>query len=139
MNKKGPIIFIDDDRDDAEMLEDTLKELMIHNPYLYFSNGIDALQYLQQTTEKPFLIFCDINMPVMNGIQLREKINEDEALRNKSIPFVFYTTSATPAAVKEAYKMSVQGFFIKEHSVEGMKKLIECIINYWQCCWHPND
>ncbi len=139
MNKKGPIIFIDDDRDDSEMLEETLRELSINNPYVHFSNGEDALHYLRDTTEKPFLILCDINMPMMNGIQLREKIHENEALRNKSIPFVFYTTSATPTAINEAYKMSVQGFFVKEHTAAGMKKLIDCIVTYWQWCRHPTD
>jgi CheY-like chemotaxis protein len=139
MAKNGPIIFIDDDVDDGEILEDTLRELSVTNPLLCFSNGAEALAYLRETTEKPFLILCDINMPVMDGIQLRETINGDDELRKKSIPFVFYTTSATNSAVHDAYEMSVQGFFVKEHNAEKIKKLIECIVTYWQWCRHPND
>jgi CheY-like chemotaxis protein len=139
MIKHGPIIFIDDDRDDCEILQDALTELNVPNKLICFSSGEEALSFLRTTTEKPFLILCDINMPIMNGIQLRRQINEDDYLRRKSIPFVFYTTSATEPAIQDAYQMSVQGFFVKEHDPSRIKSLIRTLIDYWQQCKHPNQ
>ena len=139
MRKKSPIILIDDDRDEGEILEDVFAKWSIPNPLQCFYTGKEALHYLQTTTDKPFLILCDISMPEMNGIQVRKKINEDEYLRRKCIPFVFYTTSATEQAINAAYEMSVQGFFQKGHDAAEIERLIRCIHEYWSCCRHPND
>lgn len=42
------------------------------------SNGIEALEYLKSTKEKVDLILADIRMPEMTGIELLEKIREEE-------------------------------------------------------------
>ncbi len=139
MAKTGPIILIDDDADECELIGDSLKQLKINNELVCFGNGKQALEYLKTTTDKPFLILTDVNMPVMSGIELREKIYEDEELRRKSIPFIFLTTSAGAPAVKKAYEMSVQGFFEKGHSIGEVKQVLKEIYDYWQRCKHPNN
>jgi CheY-like chemotaxis protein len=138
MVKKGPIILIDDDKDEGEILEDVFARYSIPNPLLCFYTGKEALDYLRTTTDKPFLILCDISMPEMNGIEVRKKIHEDEYLRRKSIPFVFYTTSASEQAINAAYEMNVQGFFQKEHDAAQIERLIRSIHEYWTWCRHPN-
>ncbi len=139
MAKNDPIILIDDDKDECEILEDAFRRESITNGLLCFSNGEDALHYLETTNERTFLILCDVNMPVMSGIELARRIHENEYLRRKSIPFVFYTTSATEHAVKEAYEMSVQGFFEKRHDAVSIADLVRRIYDYWQWCRHPNE
>lgn len=138
MINKGPIILIDDDEDECEIMDDVLKRQAISNKLLYFKRGADALTYLSETEDQPFIIFCDINMPLMNGMQLRQRIVEDDYLRNKSIPFIFYTTTASKHSISEAYKMSVQGFFQKETLFADIGTLVKSICNYWDVCHHPN-
>lgn len=139
MTKKGPIILIEDDKDDQELMKEILHQVHISNELICFTNGKEALQYLKTTSEQPFLILSDVNMPLMNGLELRALINEDEELRNKSIPFVFLTTTASRSAVKQAYDMSVQGFFEKGSNMKDIGKTIRLIYDYWQLCRHPNS
>lgn len=139
MSKKGAILLVEDDKDDQELITEIIKNLGIKNHILCVENGKQALDYLTSATEIPFLILCDMNMPIMGGIELRQRITNSEALRRKSIPFIFLTTTASPQAVKEAYEMSVQGFFEKSNGLEEFKKLIQLIYNYWQQCKHPNS
>lgn len=139
MPKSGPIVFIDDDPDDQELYCEILKELQLPNKIQSIFNGKDALNYLRHTKDQPFIIFCDINMPQLNGIELRNEINNDEYLKGKSIPFIFLTTAASKDAVREAYYMSVQGFFKKLQSYEEIKDLLQEIIIYWKKCQHPNS
>ncbi|HYH13638.1 MAG TPA: response regulator, partial [Flavisolibacter sp.] len=113
MTKTGPIIIVEDDPEDQEVIADVLQLNGVKNELKFFDNGKLALDYLLKTTDNPFLIICDINMPVMNGLELRKEINKSDVLTQKSIPFVFYTTHAEKHAVEEAYRMSVQGFFQK--------------------------
>ncbi|MFT3910878.1 MAG: response regulator [Ferruginibacter sp.] len=135
---KHPIIIIEDDEDDFRFLQDVIEELKVPEPVLWFRSCMEALDYLSKTDDTVFLIFSDINLPRMSGMKMRRLIDEDERLRKKSIPFVFYTTSANKKEVDEAYDMIVQGFFTKESDPAAIKETVDVIIRYWRRCLHPN-
>lgn len=136
--KQGAIIVIEDDKEDQELFSEAIAELRILNPIIFFGEGVSALEYLQKTIEQPFIIFCDINVPLMNGLQLREHIDADPILRRKSIPFIFYTTSLNKPEIEKAYDMMVQGYFVKENTFTAAKESIKLIVDYWGKCKHPN-
>jgi response regulator RpfG family c-di-GMP phosphodiesterase len=137
--KSGPIIFVEDDIDDKEIMEEVLKELNIPNKLIWFKNADDAWHYLKTTPDQPFIIFSDVNLPKLNGIDFKRRIDYDMELRRKSIPFIFYSTAVTQQIVNEAYtQMTVQGFFQKSNGFEEMKENIKLILDYWMACKHPN-
>lgn len=139
MAKLGPIIYVEDDLDDQELFSDAITELKMANELKLIANGYEALSYLRTTTDQPFVIFCDINLPQINGIELRNEINSDAALRDKSIPFVFFTTSANKQTIKQAYLMNVQGFFVKPQNFLELRMTIQEVLEYWSKCKHPNS
>src|SRR5688572_1591255 len=120
MNKSGPIIIIEDDPDDQEVLVEIFKELDNKNEILYFGDGVTALEYLTTSTVEPFIILSDINMPKLNGIELREKIQNNEDLRIKCIPYLMFSTTTEQKHVVDAYSRSVQGFFVKPSKYEDL-------------------
>ncbi|HZI53161.1 MAG TPA: response regulator [Chitinophagaceae bacterium] len=137
--KSGPIIAIENDVDDKEVFEDILNNLEVANKLIWFDNCDAAFGYLKTTTDQPFIIFCDVNVPGLSGMQFKRQIDEDHQLRKKSIPFVFYSTSVDQKTVNEAYThMTVQGFFQKENSIGEMTKTVRLILDYWNECKHPN-
>lgn len=138
-SKPGPLIIIEDDLDDQEFITEILHSLGVTNTLLLFSDGTEALTYLQTTTDQPFLILCDVNLPKMNGIELRTEICNDDRLRKKSIPFVFFSTYAGRDTVAKAYELTVQGFFIKSASLQELQDTLSMIITYWSICKHPNN
>ena len=138
MNKTGPIIVIEDDSDDQELLNEVFKALAFKNEITFFGDGEQALDYLLKSEIEPFLIMSDINMPKLNGLELREKIDTNEDLRLKCIPYLFFSTSAEQKHVVDAYSKSVQGFFVKPNSFDKLKRIIKIIIEYWQECESPN-
>ncbi|WP_221391781.1 response regulator [Dyadobacter sp. NIV53] len=138
MSLKGPIIAIEDDADDQFLLITAVAELKIPNRIVFFENGLEALGYLESTQEQPFLILCDINMPVMNGLELREQIDQNEYLKKKSIPFVFLSTADNPNIIEAAYHSKIQGFYKKLSNFKDYKKQIRIIVDYWEHCLHPN-
>lgn len=139
MNKKGPIIIIEDDVDDQQALVEIFKNLGYPNTAVYFSDGNEALEYLNQTDVQPFLILSDVNMPRINGFELRNKIFTNAQLHTKCIPYLFFTTSADKKSVADAYAMSVQGFFIKPDSLQALENSIRKIVEYWQECIAPSE
>jgi CheY-like chemotaxis protein len=138
MNINGPIIVIEDDVDDKAILIEVFKELNYKNEIVYFHDGYDALDFLINAPTEPFLILSDINMPKLNGMELREKIHNNEDLEIKCIPYLFFSTSAEQKHVIDAYSKSIQGFFVKPHSFEHLKRTMRIIVEYWQECVSPN-
>ncbi|MES2484517.1 MAG: response regulator [Bacteroidota bacterium] len=138
MNKTGPIIIIEDDKDDQEFLSEVFAELNYKNEIIFFGDGEQALNYLTGTSIEPFIIFSDINMPKLNGMELRAKVHENEDLRIKSIPYLFFSTVAEQQDVVDAYSKSIQGFFVKPSDFKELKNLIKNIVEYWQACVSPN-
>jgi CheY-like chemotaxis protein len=140
MAKRGPIILVEDDVDDKTIFEEALEDIGAKNSLRWFINPIEAFSYLATTEEKPFLIFCDINLPKQNGLDFKARIDADKYLRQKSIPFIFYSTSAAQETVNKAYmQLTVQGFFQKKHSYDEIKKVLSLVIDYWAACKHPNS
>ncbi|RYY97053.1 MAG: response regulator [Chitinophagaceae bacterium] len=137
MNKKGPIVFFEDDRDDQEILKEIFAELRIPNELLFFDNGQSALDFLRSSPVQPFLIVSDINMPLLNGIELRDRVLKNADLRAKAIPYVFFSTTAEADCVTEAYANSIQGFFIKPGGYMQLKRMMGIIIDYWLECVSP--
>jgi CheY-like chemotaxis protein len=139
MNKSGPIIVIEDDVDDQAVLVEIFRQLGYINKIVYFVDGNEALEYLNKTDVQPFLILSDINMPKINGFELRSKIFTNEQLQTKCIPYLFFTTGANKKAVVDAYAMSVQGFFLKPSSIQALENTIKKIVEYWQECIAPSQ
>jgi CheY-like chemotaxis protein len=138
MSLAGPLIIIEDDRDDQQIISDILLELDVRNSIVFFDTCEAVIPFLLQTTEKPFLILSDINMPGISGTELKKQINKNELLKKKSIPFVFFTTSSNMQEVEQAYEMMVQGYFQKENSMAAIKSTLKTIIDYWKLCKHPS-
>ena len=139
MNKDGPIIIIEDDADDQELLMEVFQTLNYTNKLIFFGDGETALDFLNKSETLPFLILSDINLPKLNGFALRDKLKTDAALTLKCIPYLFFSTALNQKAVVDAYSLSVQGFFVKQTSMTELEKTISVIMEYWKRCAAPNN
>jgi len=139
MPVNAPIIIAEDDYDEREILQLIFQRLGVQNELKFFDNGQLILDYLIATPVKPFIIISDINLPLMNGLELRKAIDRNPVLRRKSIPFIFLSTTANKAVIEHAYEMTVQGFFVKQNTLKEMENRMRMILDYWANCLHPDD
>lgn len=137
MNGDGPVVIIEDDIDDKEVLEEVFHNLGYPHELLFFHDGQAALDFLNSTDVVPFIILSDINMPKLDGFALRDKIKMDARLQLKCIPYLFFSTASSQKAVVDAYSLSVQGFFVKQNSIKELEKTITVIMEYWKRCVAP--
>lgn len=83
-------------------------------------DGLDALEILKHHDIQ--LITSDINMPLMDGIVLREALTQQ---RNQSlIPFVFLTSNDKPRMLKQAVELGIDDYLNKP---VRKPQLIQCI------------
>lgn len=140
--KKGPIILIDDDEEDRELAKEAIAATGYRNKIITFSEPHQAFaglcELIKSTT--PFVILCDINLPKMSGIELKQQIDQDKDLRSKSIPFVFLSTASNGHFVDKAYECcTVQGFFTKEAHFTEMISRLKLIFDYWSYARTPHS
>ncbi len=65
----GPVLIVDDDTDDMELLQQAWKELKYPNILIFLNSGDQALNYLKSDNTVPFLILCDVNIPRVDGFE----------------------------------------------------------------------
>ncbi|HJW17017.1 MAG TPA: response regulator [Flavisolibacter sp.] len=136
---KGPIVIVEDDIDDQEIYSDAIRAIQVPNEIRYFDRADKAIDYLLATQEQPFIILSDINMPQVNGLEFKQRIQDNDYLKEKGIPFVFISTNASASAVRLAHQLSVQGYFQKPGSFEAIKDMLRTLFNYWELCRHINN
>jgi two-component SAPR family response regulator len=129
-----PLIFVDDDAEDQELMLLALKELGFKNKVKFFADAQSALAYLYESNEQPFLIVSDINMPGMDGIAFKKKIDSCNILSPKCIPFIFLSTSAS--FLPEVCGMNIQGYFVKGTTWAELQETMKIILRYWERTRH---
>jgi DNA-binding LytR/AlgR family response regulator len=100
---KMKAIIIDDDAFSRELISELVKKNDMLQLVKSFENPIDSIPYLK--SNQVDLIFLDIQMPEMNGIEF-------VSLLNQASPQVIMTTSSRDFAV-EAFQHNVSGYLIK--------------------------
>ena len=127
----GSVWLIDDDEDDQEMVQQVWKDLHLTNELKFLDGAEEAMHVLANIETAPFIIICELNLPKINGFDLRERMLATHSKKFKSVPFIFWTTQASEEQITRAYDLSVHGFFIKEPRFDELKMTFTNILNYW--------
>lgn len=127
-----PILIVEDDLDDQEFMQEAWSELEFTNQLIFFKTGTELINYLTQEKTVPFLIISDVNLHKMDGFELKKKLLEDNVLNHKSVPFVFFSNTASDTQIKKSYDLGSHGFFIKGTNIKEIKNTFTDIVNYWQ-------
>ncbi|HLP51983.1 MAG TPA: response regulator [Chitinophagales bacterium] len=125
MLTKKNILLVEDDIDDQSFFINAISTLENVALQHISTNGIDALDTLLHSTSLPDLIFMDINMPLMNGLECLAEIIKNPYLKN--IPVIMLSTSVQQAALTRA--MGACAFIQKPISEEVLRNKIQYTIN----------
>jgi CheY-like chemotaxis protein len=137
--KHKNILVIEDDYLDVISLQRALSKMNIEHTLHVAHNGEEALDMLTGTSDQklpglPDLMFLDINMPKMNGLEFLRIIRNYFTL--KSIPVFIMTTSLEEYDLNEAKKLAISGYLVKPLDLErhkgttlpdGVKRLVDLL------------
>ncbi len=113
-------VIIDDEPLAREILEEYLQKSEITGA-VQFSNARDALAYLQ--THEPDVLFLDIEMPEMNGIDFLKSLSQP--------PVTIFTTAYRDYAF-EGYELGVMDFLLKPISYARFRHALEKVRDFLQ-------
>jgi len=125
MKKSKSILLVEDDKDDQSFFINALNKIENTTLYDVANNGKEALDKLKKSVVLPDVIFTDINMPVMNGIEYLTEIIKNPYL--SKIPVVFLSSSSLPKEL--TVKLLAAAMIKKTSDQEKLRSNIEEAIN----------
>lgn len=87
-------------------------------------NGVEALKVLGQNWID--IVFADINMPEMNGMELVEKMSEDHML--VSVPVVIVSTERNQSRIDELKQRGIRAYIKKPFRPENFRDVVNDVL-----------
>ena len=113
-----PILIVEDDPGHVLLIEKNLRRACVLNELIKLDDGGKAVDYLFGEGEfangnnpMPLLILLDMNLPVLSGLQVLERIKADE--RTRRIPVVMLTTTDSPQEIDRCYDLGCNIYIVK--------------------------
>ena len=117
-NREVTILLAEDDPGHARLIEKNLRRAKISNDIVTVSDGRQALDvlfgegdYAGQKRPSWLLVLLDLDMPVLDGYQVLERMKADE--RTKRIPVVILTTTDDAREVSRCYELGCNVYVTK--------------------------
>ena len=120
MELKRQVLVVEDNLFNRELLTEILKD---HYEVIQAENGQEALDVLKRNKGSVDLILLDVMMPVMNGIEVIEKINNSSI--SKKPKFILVTADLGSEFVNNAYSLGVLNVVGKVSPENALKYAIE--------------
>ena len=130
------ILLVEDDDDDVFLMRRALKAAAIINPLHVVEDGQEAVDYLSRagtTTDggaaQPRVIFLDLKLPVMMGLEVLAWIKSQPFLSNVAV--VVLTSSNEPSDLKEAYRLGATSYMVKPPTADQLLDLAKAFKWHW--------
>jgi len=113
-----PILLVEDDPGHVLLIEKNLRRAGVTNEIIKLDDGGRAVEFLFREGEfaaasnpMPLLILLDLNLPVLNGLQVLQRIKADE--RTRRIPVVMLTTTDSQQEITRCYDLGCNIYIVK--------------------------
>ena len=129
MNSPGPVFeniwLADDDPDDRELFEDVLRQLLPLCRLTSFKDGEELMNALSPSN-KPEILFLDINMPKKNGLDCLVEIRAQRHFSR--LPIVIFSSARETKFMDSSYGYGANLYFSKPTSfnelIAGLSRLL---------------
>lgn len=143
MPDRGAILLVEDNDDDAEITEMAFAAAKIVNPVVRAATGTAALDYLfargeyagRDAAEMPAVIFLDLKLPGLNGIDVLKSIRADA--RTRHLPVVILTSSDEETDRMAAYDQFANSYVRKPVDYDEFVTASRELGSYWMILNRP--
>ncbi len=108
------VVIIDDDDDDCALIIESLHEIDNQIKCVLMNDGKSGLSYIIESEKHPDIIFLDLHMPKMNGLEVLKVLKSDPEL--SGIPVIICTDSRLMREMEECKRMGAANFIMKPSS-----------------------
>lgn len=116
------ILLVEDDQDDRILFQDALNELQVPSSLSFANNGKEAIEQLTNQTNKPDILFLDLNMPLKSGKECLMDIRKNKQL--PCVPVIIFSTCYDKEAAVSLYENGATRYIKKPTNFSNLKKVI---------------
>ena len=111
------VFLVDDDLIARMALVDVVESMTAGQGFKLneFDGAQDAWNSLSSSPLVPDLVFCDVRMPGMSGLDLLQKMRDFPSTRH--IPFVLISSASDADTIKRAVTLGADGYIVKPFSL----------------------
>src|SRR5271156_6095220 len=133
-NQPIVILLVDDDPDCRMLVRDAIDGSNVRNETYEAANGEEALRFLNRKppfadAPRPGLIYLDIEMPGMDGIELLRRIKSDPNLRDISV--VMMTGVSDEQQMLAAAEAGANSYTLKPANAQQFLRTVVDCTKYW--------
>ncbi len=123
------LALAEDDEDDREIFQEVLLTIAPDATLKFYKNGLELVNGLSENIDElPDIVFLDLNMPVMNGIQALEEIRSRAFF--KKIPVIaIYSTSALETDQQKTFRLGADAYISKPNAYGDLKSLLQQVLD----------
>lgn len=81
-------------------------------------NGMQAIEAMDRIGDSTRLILCDVNMPVMNGLEFVRELKKHE--NHAAIPVIMLTTETNETMVEEMQSLGTNSWLTKPFKMSDL-------------------
>lgn len=118
-NKKKKILVVDDSQSVRQQIAAALEHTGVE--VLEADNGQSAIEIIQSDS-RISLVFADVNMPYVNGIEMVKKLEKEI---KRGLPIVMLTTESEPSLIKKAKISGAKGWMVKPFKPQQIESVVE--------------
>jgi two-component system, response regulator len=123
------ILLVEDNPNDAELTQRALKKTKLEVRLSIARDGAEALELLLTDHPNPRVIFLDLKLPKIDGIEVLRRVRADQ--RTRSVPVVVLTSSHEERDIAECYKLGVNSYVVKPVEFDNFYKVVADLATYW--------
>ena len=131
------ILLVEDNPDEEKLAMLAFERSGFVNRVVVARDGQQAIDYMfaqgehlgRDVKNLPSVIFLDINLPKINGLDVLKLIRKDE--RTKLVPIVLLTTSDEDRDIAEGYSSGANSYIRKPFDFKEFMQQIKTLGNYW--------
>src|SRR5947207_13028172 len=121
--------LVEDNPSDAELTQRALRKSELGARLAVARDGAEALEYLLSSRPRPKVIFLDLKLPKIDGIEVLRRVRADE--RTKAIPVVVRASAQEERDISECYKLGVNSYIVKPVEFDKFYKAVADLGTYW--------
>jgi len=133
MKKGGVVLIAEHDEEHFDMMKNSLLRAGVGNQILRLADGRQTLDYLfkigsqpaSEHTSQQYVLFVDVNLPEVGGVEVLEKIKEDGQL--STIPVIVLTTVDDRHTIDRCYNLGCSTYIVKPAKKENFAESIQNI------------
>jgi CheY-like chemotaxis protein len=142
MGRLKRILLAEDNLEDVELTLAALEGCHLANQVMVVRDGADAMDYLYRrnsykgrTDAQPVVVFLDIKMPKVDGVEVLRQIKADPELQ--MIPVVMVTSSREQQDLLRSYQLGANAYVVKPIDFDQFVDAIQELGLYWAVLNEP--